>query len=214
MHVIRGVGVVLGAIVFGGCAAPAQRDAASATSTMVYFASSDPAARRPAGTEFAGPVRWARVDPRFRTSVDELTIDVDNWQRSDRRTADVAPLLIELADAVDTLPRGDRVGPARDTAAVRAVAVELGHGSLDAAGQRRAVRESLLSLQKQLATDANGTYAADPSLETALDEVREAAVAISDSAPDSAVELAMVAARDAMRAFSVSLARGKVNPID
>ncbi len=211
---IRGLGVVIGATVLGGCAAPAQRDAAGPAEVGVYFASSAPAPRR-AGTEFAGPLRWARVDPRFRNDVDELRIDVDNWQRSDGRVANVGPLLVQLADAVDALPRGDRVvGPFRDTAAVRAVAAELNGGQMDDPAQRRAVRASLLLLQKQLMADANGAYAADPRLQDALDELRAAAAAISDSAPDSAVELGFVAARDAMRAFAVSLASGRVIPSD
>jgi hypothetical protein len=213
MDVIRGLGVLIGVTLLGGCAAPAQREAATASSSTVYFESSDPAPSA-AGTEFAGTLQWSRVDPRFRVNVDELAINVGNWARTGGRAGGAGPLLLQLADALEAMPRGERVGPYRDTAAIRGIAGELNKGSTDGAGQRRAARRALLLVQRQLAADANGTYAADPSLLPAVDELREASLAISDSAPDSAVELGFVTARDAMRAFELSLARGKVIPND
>jgi hypothetical protein len=213
MTVIRVWTVVLGATLLGGCA-PEARPPAIASSSSGYFASTDWGAPRAVGTEFSGHVQWARVDPRFRNDVDELAIDVDNWQRSDGSVSNAAPLLLQLADAVDAMPRGERVGPFRDTAAVRANAVELGGSSMNGFNQRRTVRESLLLLHRQLAADANGAYAADPMLLVAVEDMRQAAAGISDSGPESSVELGLVAARDAMKAFAEALARGRVVPSD
>jgi hypothetical protein len=208
MDVIRSLGVLVGAMIVGGCAAHAQSEVAEQPSG--YFEASAPAATNAKSTELARPLAWARVDPRFRINVDELSLDVDDWVRTSGRTVEVAPLIGQLADAIDAIPRGDESGPLPDSAAIRAISDELSHRNMDGASQRRATRQALLMISDDLAAEAQGAYAADPKVGRAVGEVRSAALGISDSAPDSAVVLGVVTARDAVRAFALALASGRV----
>jgi hypothetical protein len=209
MKVIGGLGVLVGVIGLAGCATTAQGDAISTPSG--YFEASAPTPlRAQSTTEFGKPLEWNKVDPRFRIDLDELAVDVDAWTRKNGRTVDAAPLLVELADAVDAVPRGDEVGPARSTGKVRALARILGIEALNGAQQRRTVREALLILQRELATDAKGSYAADPKIAQVVGELQRASLAVTDSSPESSVTLAVVTARDAVRSFALALATGRV----
>ncbi len=208
MGSIQRSGVLIGIILLAGCAGGAQVGVAD-RGTAAYFesAAETPPSNRPPPS---GPLAWWRVAPRFRIGADNLATDVSDWSRRGKNAADAARVVNQLAEALDAMPRTDGQRAVGTADAIRAIGVSLQAEPVDAAAQRRAIGDALFIASWQMTADAQRSYASDPDVEQAAQNLRNAAVSIFETGADAPIEDGLIAARDAVQAFQISIARGRV----
>lgn len=161
---------------------------------------------------------WSKVDRRYRQVVQGFSSDVRLLVENDQRLEQAEHTLALLAHAVETIPAPEGRELLSSAERIRAQAEKLkesGEGKQNQAEKRRAVKQALEIAAGAMSRLAEGPYAAAPNVGEQVRELSRALEKVEESdavwTNRGAAYAALTEASEALRAFELAIASGRVN---